>query len=137
MTGLYTFLAILVLIPILDLLWLGVVASKLYRRELGSILRLSPEGGWSPRVWVVPFIYACGSLAVTLFALPAALDLDVWGGFLYGALLGLLIYGTMDLTNHALLKDWTLKIAIIDILWGMFLTGTMTVVAVWLQALIG
>jgi len=33
-------------------------------------------------------------------------------------LLGIVIYAVYDLTNLALLKNWTTKTAIIDILWG-------------------
>ena len=37
----------------------------------------------------------------------------------YGALMGLLMYGTFDFTNLALFKNYTLKYAIMDTVWGM------------------
>jgi uncharacterized membrane protein len=37
----------------------------------------------------------------------------------YGALMGLLMYGTFDFTNLALFKNYTLKYALIDTIWGM------------------
>ena len=36
-------------------------------------------------------------------------------------LLGLVIYGTYETTNYALLKNWKLKTVMIDTLWGGFL----------------
>ena len=39
----------------------------------------------------------------------------------YGALMGLLMYGTFDFTNLALFKNYTLKYAIMDTIWGMTL----------------
>jgi uncharacterized membrane protein len=39
----------------------------------------------------------------------------------YGALMGLLMYGTFDFTNLALFKKYTLKYAIMDTIWGMTL----------------
>lgn len=37
---------------------------------------------------------------------------------LQGALLGLLLYGTVDLTNCALLRGWSWTVALIDMAWG-------------------
>jgi hypothetical protein len=42
---------------------------------------------------------------------------------LYGALLGALAYGTYDLTNLAVLKGFTVKVALVDMLWGVFVTA--------------
>lgn len=39
-----------------------------------------------------------------------------------GALFGLMTYATYDLTNLATLKDWPLKVTIIDIIWGTSLS---------------
>ena len=41
----------------------------------------------------------------------------------YGALLGLVAYGTYDFTNMAVIKDFTWRITLIDLAWGTFLTG--------------
>ena len=40
----------------------------------------------------------------------------------YGALFGLVTYSAYDLTNLATLKNWPLEIALIDIVWGIFLS---------------
>ena len=40
---------------------------------------------------------------------------------LLGAFFGLVTYATYDLTNLATLKDFTLKITLIDLTWGTFL----------------
>jgi uncharacterized membrane protein len=40
-----------------------------------------------------------------------------------GALLGLVAYGTYDLTNHATLRDWPLSLTIADMAWGSFVTS--------------
>ena len=41
-------------------------------------------------------------------------------------LLGFLVYGIYETTNMALLKDWSLKMAIIDTLWGGLLFSLTT-----------
>ena len=43
-----------------------------------------------------------------------------------GAILGLIAYGTYDLTNLAVMKGFTTRIAIIDMIWGTVLTGAVS-----------
>ena len=40
-----------------------------------------------------------------------------------GALLGLLAYGTYDLSNYATLRDWPLGLTAIDMTWGAVLSA--------------
>ncbi|MFN4088633.1 MAG: DUF2177 family protein [Alphaproteobacteria bacterium] len=47
----------------------------------------------------------------------------------YGALLGLLCYGTYDVTNLATLRGWPFAVTIVDIAWGSVLTGTAATMA--------
>ena len=49
---------------------------------------------------------------------------------LYGAILGLIAYGTYDLTNLAVMKGFTARIAMIDMVWGMVLTSVVSSVTV-------
>ena len=37
-----------------------------------------------------------------------------------GGLFGLFAYGTYDLTNLAVLRDWPLGLTFIDLVWGTF-----------------
>ena len=43
-----------------------------------------------------------------------------------GAVFGLVAYATYDLTNLAVMKGFTLKIALIDMVWGMVLTSAVS-----------
>lgn len=36
---------------------------------------------------------------------------------------GLVLYGVYDFTNLAMVSGWTLKVAVIDVLWGVVLGG--------------
>ncbi len=42
--------------------------------------------------------------------------------------LGLVTYATYDLTNLATLKDWPALLSIVDMLWGMFLSVSVSCV---------
>ncbi len=41
-------------------------------------------------------------------------------------LLGVLVYGVYDMTNYATIKKWSLRVAIMDMLWGGVLFGLTT-----------
>jgi uncharacterized membrane protein len=42
------------------------------------------------------------------------------------AILGALVYGVFDFTNHAIFQNWTLSLAIMDIVWGAILFAGVT-----------
>ncbi|PID61530.1 MAG: hypothetical protein CSB44_06985 [Gammaproteobacteria bacterium] len=54
---------------------------------------------------------------------PALRSNEPLSAVIGGILLGLLAYGTYEFTNLATLRDWHLEQAIVDTLWGGFLTG--------------
>ena len=56
-------------------------------------------------------------LAVALYYFIVKPGLSVWKA----GLLGLVIYGTFDFTNYAMFKNYDLKIAIMDTVWGSLL----------------
>lgn len=100
----------------IDLLWLGVVAKNLYQKNLTHLL--GPEVNW-PAALVFYFMYIAGIL---LFAVKPAIDSQSLAkAAVWGALFGFFTYATYDLTNLATLKDWPIKVVVIDILWGTVL----------------
>ena len=48
-----------------------------------------------------------------------------------GAVLGLVAYGTYDITNLSTLKGWSVKLAVIDIAWGTALTAVSATIGYW------
>jgi uncharacterized membrane protein len=57
--------------------------------------------------------------------------------FLLGAALGLVAYGTYDLTNQATMKAWPAIVTAIDLAWGALLTGLAATAAVWAARRLG
>ncbi len=101
----------------IDLIWLGVVARKLYVHYMGHLLRTPPN-------WPVAFLfYALFVVGIMIFAIaPAIEQKNVAHAFKMGALFGFFTYMTFDLTSWAVLKDWPAGIVWIDILWGTTLS---------------
>lgn len=55
--------------------------------------------------------------------------------FLYGALLGFVMYAFYDLTNLATLKDYSWSLTLVDTLWGTLLVGIVTSVMFYITTL--
>jgi uncharacterized membrane protein len=99
-----------------DIIWLGFVAKKFYRNNLGFIL--SPDVNWSAAI----SFYLMYIVGIIIFAVVPALEKDsLVKAILWGSLYGFFTYATYDLTNMATIKNWPLKVVMVDILWGVFL----------------
>ena len=56
---------------------------------------------------------------LVVFCVAPALASGSWkSALLHGALLGLVAYGTYDLTNLVTLRDWPVALSVVDLLWG-------------------
>lgn len=110
---------------VLDALWLTQMFERLYKPALGALLapglRLDAAGAFY-------LMYVTG--LVLLAVRPAVL---AGGGpraaALRGAALGAFAYATYDLTNQATMVNWPWMVTAIDLLWGTFLTGSVTLVS--------
>jgi len=67
--------------------------------------------------------------ATAYFKVIKKLSINKEDAFKKGALLGLLMYGTFDLTNKTIFKDYTWDYAIKDTLWGTFAMGAASYLA--------
>lgn len=105
----------------IDAVWLGLVAPKFYRKYIGKILADKPN------FVAAAVFYALYIVGVVVFAINPALDEDsLQQAMGLGALLGLVMYATYDLTNQATLKVWSTKITVVDMIWGTFITATVS-----------
>ncbi|HKU63775.1 MAG TPA: DUF2177 family protein [Rhizomicrobium sp.] len=119
MAYLIAYLVCIVVMGGLDFLWLSNTSASLYRRDLGPLLADDPN------MTVAVIFYLVFITGLLIFAVRPALASGDWRmGALYGALFGFFAYATYDLTNFATMKVWTLRVTLLDIAWGTFLTGT-------------
>ena len=108
----------------LDFIWLSLTVDPLYHRALGAVLAEKP---YMPAAVVFYLIYVLG---IVFFAVWPALETGDWRtALMRGAAFGFFAYATYDLTNLATLKVWSLKVSLIDMAWGTFLTGTAAAVS--------
>jgi uncharacterized membrane protein len=105
---------------LIDSIWLRNAYTKLYQPELGDMLM---KGGF--RLGPAIAFYVLYILGMMIFAVGPAMASGRWQtALVQGALLGFFCYMTYDLTNMATLKQWSMKVVILDIIWGTFLTGS-------------
>jgi uncharacterized membrane protein len=110
------FIIAFVIFFIIDILWLGLFAKNMYQSQIGFILAKKPN-------WYAAIIfYVLYIVFLMIFAIiPALQKSSLSDAMLYGALYGFITYATYDLTNLATLKNWPLKVTLIDITWGTLL----------------
>lgn len=107
-----------ILFIVLDAFWLGYVTKDIYVTELGPIARLK-DGSLDVVYWAAFLVYIFLGLGVSQFVLDfKKADISLARVFVRGGLFGLLTYGVYDMTNVSTLKDFTVKIALMDLAWG-------------------
>lgn len=117
---------------VIDMVWLALVAKKFYSQHLGYIMR--PDVGWAAAV----IFYLLFIAGLVTFVISPAVEKQSWlHALLFGAFFGLITYSTYDLTNLATLKDWPLIVTVVDLIWGMVLSASISVITYLIANRIG
>jgi uncharacterized membrane protein len=120
---------LLTLVPFvaIDAVWLGLVARRFYRAQIGGLLADSPN--W----YAAAAFYLLYILGIVVFAVGPAVQRDsLMAAVALGAFFGLVTYGTYDLTNLATLDRWPVLVTVVDMAWGTILCAGTAVAATWL-----
>jgi uncharacterized membrane protein len=122
------YLSLIVLLVGADLLWLGVVMKNFYRANMGHII-----GG--DVVWPAAILfYLIFTTGLLYFAIIPGIESGVLlKTVLMGMGFGLVAYATYDLTNQATIPNWPTIITVVDLVWGAFLSGILSLVAFYLH----
>jgi uncharacterized membrane protein len=108
-----------VIFLIIDAIWLGIVARGFYSSRMGELLLDQPRWGVAAIFYLV---YVAG---LVYFAISVGMAQDsIAAAALNGALFGFFCYLTYDATNLAVLKGYDPVVALVDVVWGTVLSGT-------------
>ena len=110
----------------IDAVWLINMAPRLYKPEIGAVMM--EEGFRLAPAMIFYTLYIGG---IVYFSVWPGLTEGVAKAALQGAILGFLCYATYDFTNYATLKVWSLKVTVLDLIWGTVLTGGTAAVGTW------
>jgi uncharacterized membrane protein len=120
------YLSFLITLLVVDLVWLLGIAKNLYRDEMGDLMASEPK-----LIAGLAF-YLLYALGACIFVIgPALAKQSFVDALVYGALFGLFCYMTYDLTNLAVIRNFPVRLAFIDIAWGSFVTTISAGLAFW------
>jgi len=124
MLFLKSYLAGLIAFLIIDFIWLKYVALSFYRSNIGHLMTDKPN------LAIAGLFYLFYVVGVVILAVYPALEKQSWTvALFYGGLLGLVAYGTYDITNLATLKNWPPIVTIVDMIWGTVLTASVATIS--------
>ena len=105
----------------IDALWLGLIAPKFYKNHIGHLMAERPNF-IAAIIFYLLFIVGL----VYFVVMPAVEAGSISKVLLAGALFGFMTYATYDLTNLATLKDWPIIVTVVDLIWGTFLSTSIS-----------
>ena len=112
------YISIAIVMVVLDFIWLAIIAKPLYQSGIGHLM--APE----PNLVFTVLFYLIYVLALIIFSIkPYASNPGLRKTTFAAAVFGFFVYAAYDLNNLAVLKDWPVDLALIDILWGVFISS--------------
>ncbi|MBU3589614.1 DUF2177 family protein [Polynucleobacter sp. 80A-SIGWE] len=120
------YFSFLLSLVVIDLIWLLGIAKNLYRDDMGSLMASEPK------LLAGLGFYLLYALGASIFVILPAISKQSWiYAAQYGALFGFFCYMTYDLTNLAVIRDFPIRLAFIDIAWGSAVTALSATAAYW------
>lgn len=111
----------------IDALWLTLIAKNFYAKHIGYLMAKNPN------LWAALIFYLIFIAGLVFFVIAPAIDKKEWlHALLAGVFFGLVTYATYDLTNLATIKDWPILVTVVDLAWGMFVSGIVSVATYFL-----
>jgi len=126
------YISLLAVMGVLDGAWLSFSVSRLYKPGIGHLMAEKPVASAALLFYL---LYAAG--VTYLITLPALAAGGVGSAALRGGVLGLIAYGTYDLTSQAIMRGWPWQVTAADMVWGMVLTGVASAVSVLITSRMG
>jgi uncharacterized membrane protein len=108
---------------VIDMIWLVLVAKNFYREQIGFLMATDIK-------WYAAIIFYLLFIAgLITFVISPAIEKNSWThALLFGAFFGLVTYSTYDLTNLSTVRDWPVLVTIVDLIWGMVLSASVSVI---------
>jgi uncharacterized membrane protein len=109
----------------IDALWLGLIAPRFYKSQIGHLMAKNPN-------WIAAAAFYLLFVAGMVVFVTGRPGTPIQAA-IRGALFGLVCYATYDLTNLATLEGWPVMVTVVDLAWGTFLSSATALAAHWLS----
>ena len=103
------------LLLIIDAIYLFAMKSK-----FNTLVKNIQFANINLKIYAVILCYLCIATVIQYFIIFKKESIRTAG------ILGMLVYGIFDFTNHAIFNNWSLMMSIMDIIWGGILFATVT-----------
>jgi uncharacterized membrane protein len=114
----FAFVGTMLALLAVDAVWLGLLMGPTYHAYIGELTLAEPK------LLPAALFYLLYPVGLLVFAVLPALRKHDWrAALVLGGLLGLVAYGTYDLSNLATLRGWAWQLTVIDMAWGTFLSA--------------
>jgi uncharacterized membrane protein len=111
----------LILFSLVDAFWHLVIFGRAYKEDFKPLALVQGEKIVFRKIWgfLAQFFLVSSLIVLVLMKNPASLKDSVIIGFLVGVL-AITVYG---FTNYSLMKDWSLRLTLLEAFWGPVLGG--------------
>ena len=113
------------LVITIDFIWIQLVMKNAYNNMISDIQKTSMM------IRLIPTIlsYMTIILSIVLFVIPKIKpERRLLDSLVYGGLMGFFMYGMFSFTNYALIDKWSLKVVLLDTIWGAFLYAIVSLI---------
>lgn len=115
-----------------DMLWLGLIAKGFYQKQIGFLMK--PDVNWLAAI----IFYLLFIAGLVVFVVQPAFEKKLFSEIVFkGVLFGLVTYATYDLTNLATVKNWPLMVTVVDLVWGMTLSTSVSAISYFIATKLG
>ena len=127
---LYFFICLIIVFVIyiiFDITMITLYVGKQFSKIVSNI-----QGGRKMIIRLVPAIlcFLLISFGIVYFVLDKIReDHIIKDSFKYGGVFGAIVYGVFDLTNYSMFTDYSLKIVMIDVIWGTLLGSIVSILS--------
>ena len=112
---------------IIDVIWLSFATKSFYRPLIGNLLTDKPVM-WAAALFYLLYVFGMAVVVIQPCISSESNLKTVYTGFVFG----LVAYGTYNLTNMAVLKDWSATVTFVDMFWGGSLTAVSATTGLYL-----
>jgi uncharacterized membrane protein len=129
MPALSAWITTAIVFGLLDWIWLSQMTPRLYQPLLGDLLAPKTNVRAAAAFYLIYVTCLC-ALAV----IPALERGGLARAALFGGLVGLVAYAAYDLTNHATLRGWDIRVTLADMAWGTVASAAAATAAYWVAS---
>ena len=124
------YFSMLIFFVIAEAIVLTNFIAPMFRHTLGDAMRETTNFQLASIFYIV---YVAG---IYWFVVKEGTRLESIGITIFsGAFLGLLAFGTFDITNFLILKKWTYQLVVFDIAWGITITTLLSLIGFYVSSL--